>query len=76
MYHGEVKQLDANDSIVSFNTTESSYKVGGLNQNTEYVVLLRATNELGTSSYANNTTRTKVISTYLVTLVFIIPLHV
>ena len=76
LYQGEVKQLDANSSIASFNTTGNLYKVGGLNQNTEYVVFLRAINELGTSSYVSNTTRTKVISTYLVTLVFIIVLYV
>ena len=62
VYQGEVKRWDTNDSIESFNTIGSTYTVPNLYHNTEYVVLLRATNELGTSSYVSDTTRTKAIS--------------
>ena len=63
VYQGEVKRLDTNDSIASFSTTGSTYTVNNLYHDTEYLVLLRATNELGTSRYVNDATRTKAIRT-------------
>ena len=54
-YQGEVIQLDTNELILFINTTANSDTVSNLYQNSQYLISLRAVNDLGISSSVNTT---------------------
>ena len=64
-YQGEVIQLDTNELILFINTTANSYTISNLYQNSQYLISLRAVNDLGVSSSVNTTIQTKAIGNYI-----------
>ena len=61
---GGVFQSDTNQLIKAIDTTATSFTVNNLYTDTQYLISLRAVNELGVSNDSNITVTTKAAGTY------------
>ena len=62
-YQGEVYLLDNNNALTLFNTTATMFTIENLCPGSQYMISLRAANELGVSQSSNVTVKTNETGT-------------